>query len=149
MKFRNIKIYAAAFSLVLGMTSCLDDLDQTPIDVDSLTELDVYASEATAKRGLAKLYAALALTGQEGPAGQPDIQGIDEGTSQFTRMYYTHQVLTTDEAVVGWGDPGLPDFHAMSWGSGNDFIFGLWSRLAQEVSFCNSCLLYTSPSPRD
>ena len=117
---------------------CLDDLDQTPIDPDAFTELDVYADEATAKGALAKLYAALALTGQEGPAGQPDIQGIDEGTSQFTRMYYTHQVLTTDEAVIGWGDPGLPDFHAMSWGSGNDFVNGLWSRLAQEVSFCNS-----------
>lgn len=138
MKIKNIKIYLAALVLSLGMTSCLDDLDQTPIDPDSFTEIDVYANEATAKSALAKLYAAFALTGQEGPAGQPDISGIDEGTSQFTRMHYTHQVLTTDEAVVGWGDPGLPDFHAMSWGSGNDFVNGLWSRLAQEVSFTNS-----------
>ena len=138
MKFKNIKIYTTVLVISLGFSSCLDDLDQTPIDPDSFTELVVYADEQEAKSALAKLYAALALTGQEGPSGQGDIANIDEGTSQFTRMYYTHQVLTTDEAVVAWGDPGLPDFHAMSWGSGNDFLNGLWSRLAQEVSFCNS-----------
>ncbi|MDO5655696.1 MAG: RagB/SusD family nutrient uptake outer membrane protein [Flavobacteriaceae bacterium] len=138
MKINKFKLYAIAIIIALSTTSCLDDLDQTPIDPDSFTELDVYANEAMAKSALAKLYAALALTGQQGATGQPDIAGIDEGTSQFTRMYYTHQVLTTDEAVVGWGDPGLPDFHAMNWSSGNDFVNGLWSRLAQEVSFCNS-----------
>lgn len=138
MKLYNIKTVLAIAFVSLGLTSCLDDLNQTPLDPDSFTELDVFASEAEAKGALAKLYAAYALTGQEGPAGNPDIGGIDEGTSQFTRMHYTHQVLTTDEAVVGWGDPGLPDFHAMSWGSGNDFVTGLWFRLAQEVSFTNS-----------
>lgn len=138
MKLNNIKTYAAILVLSFGLSSCLDDLDQTPTDPNSMTELDVFADEQAAKSALAKLYAALALTGQEGPAGAPDIEGIDEGTSQFTRMHYTHQVLTTDEAVVGWGDPGLPDFHAMSWGSGNDFVTGLWFRLAQEVSFTNS-----------
>ena len=34
----------------------------------------------------AKVYASFALTGQQGPAGQPDIDNsiIDEGFSQFT-----------------------------------------------------------------
>ncbi|MXV38640.1 RagB/SusD family nutrient uptake outer membrane protein [Flavobacteriaceae bacterium Ap0902] len=138
MKFKNLKIYALATIIALGTSSCLDDLDQTPLDPDATTELDVFANEQEAKGALSKLYAALALTGQQGPAGNPDIGGIDEGTSQFTRMHYTHQVLTTDEAVVGWGDPGLPDFHAMSWGANNDFTTGLWFRLAQEVSFTNA-----------
>lgn len=122
----------------LLLFSCHDDLDQNPIDPDSFTENDVFANATEAKGALAKLYASLALTGQEGPAGQPDITGIDEGTSQYSRMLFSLNELTTDNAVVGWGDPGLPDLHAMSWGAGNDFTTAMYYRLGQEVSFCNS-----------
>ncbi|SHI77062.1 Starch-binding associating with outer membrane [Mesonia phycicola] len=122
----------------LVLFSCHDDLDQDPIDPDSFTEADVFADETEAKSALAKLYASLALTGQEGPAGQADISGIDEGTSQYSRMLFSLNELTTDNAVVGWGDPGLPDLHAMSWGASNDFTTAMYYRLAQEVSFCNS-----------
>ena len=87
---------------------------------------------------MAKLYSSLALTGQNGPAGQPDIADIDEGFSQFTRMLFNLNELTTDHAVVGWGDPGLPDLHGMYWSSSNDFTEAMYNRLAQEVSFCNS-----------
>ncbi|MDT0649916.1 RagB/SusD family nutrient uptake outer membrane protein [Autumnicola edwardsiae] len=124
--------------MALIIVSCHDDLDQYPIDPDSFTETNVFASAEEARGALAKLYASLALTGQEGPAGQPDISGIDEGTSQFSRLYFSLNELTTDNAVVGWGDPGLPNLHAMSWGAGNDFTTGMYYRLAQEVSFTNS-----------
>ena len=120
------------------VVSCHDDLDQTPIDPDSFTETNVFANADEAKGALAKLYASLALTGQQGPAGQPDITGIDEGTSQYSRLLFSLNELTTDNAVVGWGDPGLPNLHAMSWGAGNDFTTGMYYRLAQEVSFANS-----------
>ena len=122
----------------LIIVSCHADLDQTPIDPDSFTEADVFVNAEEAKGALAKLYASLALTGQEGPAGQPDISGIDEGTSQYSRMLFSLNELTTDNAVVGWGDPGLPNLHAMSWGASNDFTTAMYYRLAQEVSFCNS-----------
>lgn len=122
----------------LILVSCHADLDQTPIDPDSFTETDVFVNADEAKGALAKLYASLALTGQEGPAGQPDISGIDEGTSQYSRMLFSLNELTTDNAIVGWGDPGLPNLHAMSWGANNDFTTAMYYRLAQEVSFCNS-----------
>ncbi|GAA4646769.1 RagB/SusD family nutrient uptake outer membrane protein [Pontixanthobacter gangjinensis] len=122
----------------LSLIACHDDLDQTPIDPDSFTEANVFANAQEAKGALAKLYASLALTGQQGPAGQPDISGIDEGTSQYSRMLFSLNELTTDNAVVGWGDPGLPNLHAMDWGASNDFTTGMYYRLAQEVSFCNS-----------
>ena len=122
----------------LIIVSCHDDLDQTPIDPDSFTENDVFVNADEARGALAKLYASLALTGQQGPAGQPDISGIDEGTSQYSRMLFSLNELTTDNAVIGWGDPGLPNLHAMSWGASNDFTTAMYYRLAQEVSFCNS-----------
>ena len=120
------------------LVACHDDLDQYPIDPDSFTETNVFVDAQEAKGALAKLYASLALTGQQGPAGDADITGIDEGTSQYSRLLYSLNELTTDNAVVGWGDPGLPNLHAMNWGASNDFTTGMYYRLAQEVSFCNS-----------
>jgi len=125
-------------AVCLGIVSCHDDLNQTPIDPDSFTEENVFVNAEEAKGALAKLYASLALTGQNGPAGQPDIADIDEGFSQFTRMLFNLNELTTDHAVVGWGDPGLPNLHGMYWSSSNDFTEAMYNRLAQEVSFCNS-----------
>jgi len=134
------KISKIIFSvaIIFFIASCTDDLNQSPIDPDSFTEEDVFANVTVAKGALAKLYSSLALTGQQGPAGQPDIADIDEGFSQFSRMLFNLNELTTDHAVVGWGDPGLPDLHGMFWSSGNDFTEAMYTRLAQEVSFANS-----------
>jgi outer membrane protein len=117
----------------------LKDLDQDPsIDPDSKTENSVKSNLDEAEQALAKVYASLALTGQQGPSGSPDIQGIDEGTSQFTRLLFYMQELPTDEAVVAWSDPGVPDFHNMNWTASNGIIEGMYYRLAQTVSFANS-----------
>ena len=128
-------LYILSLSIVV---SCHDDLNQSPIDTDSFTEENVFASVNEAKGALAKLYASLALTGQNGPAGSPDIADIDEGFSQFSRMLFNLNEITTDHAVVGWGDPGLPDLHGMYWSSSNDFTEAMYYRLAQAVSFSNS-----------
>ena len=128
-------LYILSLSIVV---SCHDDLNQSTIDPDSFTEENVFASVNEAKGALAKLYASLALTGQNGPAGSPDIADIDEGFSQFSRMLFNLNEITTDHAVVGWGDPGLPDLHGMYWSSSNDFTEAMYYRLAQAVSFSNS-----------
>ena len=128
-------LYILSLSIVV---SCHDDLNQSPIDPDSFTEENVFASVNETKGALAKLYASLALTGQNGPAGSPDIADIDEGFSQFSRMLFNLNEITTDHAVVGWGDPGLPDLHGMYWSSSNDFTEAMYYRLAQAVSFSNS-----------
>lgn len=136
-------------TITFFMTSCHDDLNLSPIDPDSFTQEDVFTSANDAKGALAKLYAGFTLTGQEGPAGQPDIADIDEGFSQFSRMLFNLNVLTTDEAVVGWGDPGLPDLHGMTWSSSNDFTEAMYSRLAQTVSFSNSFIKNAAPLADD
>lgn len=121
-------------------TSCHDDLDQSPLDPDSFTEENVYANVDEAKSALAKLYAGFALTGQDGPAGNPDLDpnDIDEGFSQYSRTMFYLSELTTDHAVLGWGDAGVPDLHGMFWTANNDFTNSMYNRLGQEVSFCNS-----------
>ena len=82
---QNIFLIISLSFLLIFSTSCVDDLNQNPTDPDLFTEVDVYSSPEQALGALAKVYAGLALTGQQGPAGQPDIDGsiIDEGFSQF------------------------------------------------------------------
>ena len=135
---KNIFISFLFILSISIVVSCHDDLNQSPIDPDSFTEENVFASVNEAKGALAKLYASLALTGQNGPAGNADIADIDEGFSQFSRMLFNLNEITTDHAVVGWGDPGLPDLHGMYWSSSNDFTEAMYYRLAQAVSFSNS-----------
>ena len=136
---KNIFItLTTALTLLFSVTSCHSDLDQSPIDPDSFTEEDVFANATEAKSALAKVYASLALTGQNGPAGQPDLGNIDEGFSQFSRMLFNLNELTTDNAVVAWGDAGLQDLHGMYWTASNDFTDAMYNRLAQTVSFSNS-----------
>ena len=135
---KRLYFYLLILSIGLGLSACHKDLNQDPIDPDSFTEKDVFANAEQAKRALAKVYASLALTGQQGPAGQPDISDIDEGFSQFSRMLFNLNELTTDHAVIAWGDPGLQDLHGMYWAAGNDFTDAMYYRLAQTVSFANS-----------
>lgn len=137
MKFRTLKKLFLILP-ALAMAACHADLDQDPIDPDSFTEKNVFANAEEAKGALAKLYASFALTGQEGPSGKADLSGIDEGFSEYFRMLYKLNELTTDHAVVGWGDAGLPNLHEMSWGASNDFTSSMYFRLAQTVSFTNS-----------
>jgi len=134
---KNILLLLVATLFVI---SCHKDLDLSPIDPDSFTEEDVFATADDARSALAKLYGSLALTGQEGPSGQPDINpdDIDEGFSQFSRILFNLNELTTDHSVVGWGDAGLQDLHGMYWSAGNAFIDGMYYRLGQTVSFSNS-----------
>lgn len=135
---KNIKLGTVALFGALTMTACLSDLDQTPIDPDAFTEIDVFADVETAKGALAKLYNSIAVTGQQGPSGNPDLAVDDEGASQYTRLMFGHQTLCTDEAVNGWGDGNLSEFHAMNWSAENGFVSDYYNRLGQSVSFANS-----------
>src|SRR5690625_155157 len=91
--------------VALMAVSCVDSLNTSPIDHDVVTSNQMFEGAQNLKKVLAKVFRGLAVTGQEGRAGQPDIQGIDEGFSSYIRQYWVHQGLSTDEAVVAWNDP--------------------------------------------
>ncbi|HKL14996.1 MAG TPA: RagB/SusD family nutrient uptake outer membrane protein [Balneolaceae bacterium] len=136
-KFRILAAFAL-LAMVFGIAvSCTDDLSTTPIDDSITTSADVYETPDDFEQVLAKLYAGFSVTGQQGPAGNADIQGIDEGFSSYIRQLWVHQVLPTDEGVVAWNDPGLPDFNYQSWGASNDFVMGMYSRIYYEIALTN------------
>jgi starch-binding outer membrane protein, SusD/RagB family len=134
MKLKLYKIAVVAACAVY-LSGCTKDLDRFP--TNAVTSEVVYSTPAGYKQALAKVYGAFALTGNNGPAGSGDIRGIDEGTSDFLRLYWKAQELSTDEAVVAWNDPGIQDFHNMNWSSANPMLIGLYNRIMYQVTLAN------------
>lgn len=137
------KIYLLA-GVLFVFSSCFKDLDTVPIDEDEITSAAVYEDPANYKKVLARLYAGLSVTGQQGPAGQPDISGIDEGFGQYLRMYWYLQELSTDEAVIGWNDATIKDFHEQDWSADDGFIYAAYSRIFYQISITNEFLRETT-----
>lgn len=145
------KTFKSILIIFLGMTllwSCESDLELQPEDNRSTAE-GTFDNPEAYKQFLAKLYAGLAISGQEGPAGNPDLQGLDEGFSQYLRLYWMMQELTTEMAVIGWNDGTIKDLHAQNWTSGNEFIRTMYSRIMYQVALTNEFLRQTTPELLD
>lgn len=145
MKYLSIVVLAG----ILAFTSCTNDLDTVPIDKDVITSETVYENPNNYINVLAKLYAGLAVSGQQGPSGMNDLSGLDEGFGQYHRALWYAQELPTDEAVIGWNDATLRDFHDIDWSSTDGFITNLYYRIFYQVSLCNEFIRETTPEKLD
>lgn len=143
MKQMILKTSAALIVSVL-IQACNKKLDLRP--TNDVTSETVYSTPAGYKQVLAKVYGSFALTGNQGPAGNGDVQGIDEGFSDFFRLFWKAQELSTDEAVIAWGDVGIQDFHNMNWTSNNSFLTGLYYRCLYQITLCNDFIRESSDS---
>lgn len=148
MMLRTIKSVLVVLTLAFFMQSCEDKLNLLPED-SRLTGEAAFEDPAAYKQFLAKLYAGISLSGQEGPAGSPDLAGLDEGFSNYLRLYWKMQELTTDEALIAWNDGTIQDLHGQVWTSGNEFIRTMYSRLMYQVALCNEYLRQTTGSKLD
>jgi len=145
----NIRLWLA---IALGgwvFASCVGDLDVIPLDPNMAVSETVYNTTADYKEGLAKLYATLAISGQRGPDGLPDIEGIDEGFGNYLRQYWNHQELTTDEAVLSWNDATIKDFHWQTWTATDGFIAAMHSRIMYTVALSNEFIRVTAASEEE
>ena len=125
--------------LVLGatMTSCVWDLNVTPIDPNANTADKALVSEAAYEQFLAGVYLGFATSGYYGKDGSASISGLDGGASQYIRGLYHHSELTTDESVCGWNDQTIKNFHWMNWTTDDTFIYAFYSRIFMQVSAAN------------
>jgi starch-binding outer membrane protein, SusD/RagB family len=142
----NKTISAVVVASMVLLTACIGDLDTVPIDPNLVTSGTVYKDFDNYKLVLAKCYAGLVLTGQQGPSGNADLSGLDEGFSQYLRELWYIQELTTDEAVIGWNDGSLRDYAEMDWSSANEFIAVMYSRIFYQITLCNEFIAQSSPS---
>lgn len=113
----------------LGLSSCVNDLDLSPIDPSSKTDVskdmdavfaDVYLNFATF-----------------GPNGNSPVKDYDGGMAGFQRAIYTAEEMPTDEACWLW-DPGT--YGTLNYGLTNpslDAVFGFYSRLMINITLCN------------
>lgn len=140
-RFTRKSLAAAALLLGLGLAACTDP---TLSPTSTVTEENVFKDARSYRSFLAKVYAGLAVSGQQGPAGAPDLTNLDEGFSQYLRLYWEHQELPTDEAVIAWGDLGLPELNTQLWGTTNGFISTMYNRIFYQVALANEFLVQTS-----
>jgi len=143
---KNFRIKRTSIVAILGLTltlsSCIDDLKQEPIT--EVTSASLFKDFNNYKNILAKLYGGLAVGGQEGGDGAGDVADIDGGFSIYTRLLYTMQVITTDEAVIGWNDGTLHEFHKMIWTPANEFNNAMYYRIYTEIAYCNEFIRNTT-----
>jgi hypothetical protein len=137
-------IMVAGAVMLLG--ACTDTVVQPK---STVTEANVFNDPSSYRSFIAKVYAGLAVSGQQGPAGQPDISGIDEGFSQYVRLLWSAQELPTDEAVIGWGDVGLPELNTQLWAGSNSFVVSMYYRVYFQVGMANEFLRQTSDDKLD
>ncbi len=123
--------------LSINTTSCVGDLDVTPIDPNMDITFDQDAN-------FAKIYSGLALTGNQGPAGQPDIADTDEGASGLMRMMFNINELSSDEAICAWtGDTDVFPLNYARFTPSNGVVLNMFNRLYIQIAQCNNFLIQT------
>ena len=114
-----------------GLTACVQSLNVTPIDPNTSTDADTAAL-------FNKCYATLGLTGQQGPAGNGDVAGVDEGFSSLFRMVASLNEFTADGCWWIWyNDPGYNQLYNLSWTPDNDMVEALYYRLYINIRIYN------------
>ena len=134
---KTIKYFFSILAISAALTSCVGDLNVTPIDPNANTADKALVDEASYTSFLAGVYTGFATSGYYGANGSASISGLDGGASQYIRGLYHHSELTTDESVCGWNDQTIKNFHWMNWTTDDTFIYAFYSRIFMQVSAAN------------
>lgn len=137
---KKFLLIVLGLAVVLGNTSCINDLDQMPKDPNSMTS-DKFKEdpEGYMNAVLAECYLSFATTGTGGASGNANIQGFDGGMGTFQRAVFNLNEIPTDEA--DW--LSVSDAHMNAsvqycvFPANNSAIYGTYSRLTINASVCN------------
>ncbi|MBS1533262.1 MAG: RagB/SusD family nutrient uptake outer membrane protein [Bacteroidetes bacterium] len=142
MRIRHYKLLTVITVIAVSVTvsSCKKNLEP----IGQVTTASVYKDFSNYQQVLAKLYTAYAISGQQGPSGNADITGIDEGFGNYLREYFNSQELTTDEAQIVWNDGTVHTLHDMTWNNQCEFIRAIYDRIYYEISLDNEFIRNTT-----
>ena len=136
-KIKNIAIAATVVISAIFASSCVNDLNVTPIDPNTQLPEDVLCDQSAFESLLAKCYQGLCCSASNGPDSSPDIDGVDGGYGQYMRAIVNLQEITTDVATCCWNDGNLYDLHNLCWNASNEFILAMYYRIFFQISQCN------------
>ena len=134
---KTLKYILSSLAVVAVMSSCVSDLDVTPIDPNMNTADKALTSAADFEALLAGIYTGYGTSGFYGPNGDPSISGLDGGMSQYVRGLFHLCELSTDVYVCGWNDEGVPDVCKMQWDASTGLIYSIYSRMFFQIAHCN------------
>ena len=138
------KTLLAATVLLAAAAGAVACTDLTVEPKSSVTSSNIFKDPSSYETFVAKIYGGLAVSGQEGPAGSPDIKGIDEGFSHYLRLLWQMEELPTDEAIIAWNDEGVKPLNTQLWPSNNQFLVAMYSRVYFQVAMANEFLRETT-----
>ena len=113
----------------LGLSSCVNDLDLSPVDPSVITDVSKNMDEV-----FADIYLNFATFGANGDSPVKDFDG---GMAAFQRAMFTAEEMPTDEACWLW-DP--EKFGQINYGFVTPdvpCVFGFYSRLIINITLCN------------
>lgn len=133
-------------SLAVLCTSCLGDLNTTPLNKTDFTSENAYSDPSSYLNALAYINGYYMLVGQDDP-GANDLGFSDAGQSEFLRQWFNLNEMTCDGLKCVWGDSYLSDLQNDSWGAGtNDAMVAVYTRAVKAIALVNEYLLQTETS---
>lgn len=139
------KTFGILSCVCITLTSCVKDLDTEPLSSNILTPENAWANPNSYSQFLAKIYAGFSISGNEGPAGSPDIPSAsDQGEATFLRSYWDLQELCTDEVIGAWDNETLRGLQFCQWNSSNNFILLNYTRIYLNIAYANEFMRQTT-----
>ncbi len=134
---KTLKYILSSLAIAAALSSCVKDLDVTPIDPNLSTADKALTSPEDFEALLAGIYTGYGTSGYYGPNGDPSISGLDGGMSQYVRGLFHLCELSTDVYVCGWNDEGVPAVCKMQWDASTGLIYSIYSRMYFQIAHCN------------
>jgi hypothetical protein len=127
----------AGLFLISALTSCTKNLNREPANTNT-ADLQ-YATAAGYKQVLAKVYGSYALISSNGTgASDINVSGIsDVGETDFIRLLFNMEELTTDNAICAWNDPYLQPLHNLDIVSSNVYVAAMYDRSFFQITVAN------------
>lgn len=149
MKTKNILFTTIFAAGMLGLSSCIGDLDVLPLDSTVNTADKAYKTKEDYDKGLAKLYAIWAMSGQDG-ASNSDIELGDQGNTTLVRSFWLCQEQPTDEMKNAENKDWTTPFNFMTWGtSRTEPTEAVYQRCMYIVALVNDYLKQLPNAPEE
>lgn len=138
----TLSVLSLALVAMLVMGSCTDDLNTERKGPN--VELDPYADPANYPMLVAKIYAGFSRIGLTGPDEDGDIPSSqDKGKTNFLRIYFNMQELTSDEAKCAWNDNDEKYYSQTLLTPDNSIGYMFYQRAMMNIAFANEFLRKT------